>query len=289
MNRLKAIAGGQPLRSNDWAFIQDATAETIKSLVIGLKGAAGACIISGLNVTYDSTYVYVSEGVFFDGEALCYVPAASFTIVGGSTDSPDVGTDVLYLTPNTTTGELRTFKDTSTHNVYEYNHYSLGYAASAPSGSILLSALDTIKGILTDYVIAAIPPAPAGVDLMYVKKNFSSDTLDQAQIVVPRPGAGKITKVVSMLAHVAPAAGSHLELGTQNLNVFYGIDVTEVGIGAFPNNFMETTVGMTYDMVPSFGEMYENAYVSIGYSGETAPTSGSAVITIYCIYKVITL
>lgn len=287
MNRLKAIAGGQPLRSNDWGFIQDATSETIKNLVIGLKGTAGACIISGLAVTYDSTHIYIAEGVIFDGEELCYVPGSSFVIVGGTGDSM-VGTYLVYLSQNITTGESRTFKDTTVHNVYQYGRYSLGYAESVPSGGIALAGLDYILNIISNFVIAAMPPIPAGVDLMYVRKVFTADTLDQAQIVVPKPGAGKVTKVISMSARVVPGS-THLEVGTQNLNVMYGIDVTEVGIGSFPNNFIEATTPTNYDMAPAPGQIYENAYVCIGLSGETAPISGSGEIIVYCLYKIITL
>lgn len=289
MDKLLAVSEGvgQPLRPEDWEFIQDATVETIKNLVNGLAGVAANYIITGLEVTYHSEHVYVAEGVIFDGQELCYVPAASFDVVGAMDDSPGIGNYLLYLTPNNTTGESRTFKDTTDHDVWGYNRYVTGYAASVPSGSMALASLENILDVITAHVIAAIPPSPAGVEIMYIRKVFDASFLDQAQVVLPRPGVGKVTKVISMSARVDPA--TTLEVGSQNLNVFYGIDVTDVGIGSFPNNFLEASTETNYDMVPNPGQMFENEYVSIGLSGETQPSSGSANIIIYCLYKVITL
>lgn len=147
MNRLLAIVGGQPLRSDDWAFIQDATVETIKALVEGLNGSTGACIVTGLEVTYEGDVVYVTEGVVFDGDEPCYVPSFSHEVVEGH---------LLYLTLNYTTDEQRTFKDTTTHNVYGYNRYLTGYAASVPSGSIAIASLSNIRDSIKDYVISAV-------------------------------------------------------------------------------------------------------------------------------------
>ena len=289
MDKLLAVSAGvgQPLRPEDWEFIQNATVETIKNLVNGLAGVPGNYIITGLNITYDSTHIYVAEGIFFDGQEFCYVPAANYTIQGGLDDNPLTEGYKLYLTPDNTTGELRTFKDTTTHNVRGYNRYATGYAAAVPSGSIEMTSLENILDVITAHVIEAIPPAPASVDLMYLRKVFSADSLEQWQIVIPRPGIGKVTQVISMSARVDPAV--QLEVGGQSLNVFYGDDVTEIGIGSFPNNFLEEPVATIYDMVPNPGQMYENEYVSIGLSGETGRTAGSANIIIYCLYKIITL
>ncbi|MCX6266548.1 MAG: hypothetical protein NTW16_04225, partial [Bacteroidetes bacterium] len=75
MNRLRALDGGQQLKANDWAFIQDATALTIKNLIEGLKGA-GPCIVTGLDVDIDLDAMIISwkDGVIFDGDELCFVP-----------------------------------------------------------------------------------------------------------------------------------------------------------------------------------------------------------------------
>lgn len=287
MNRLKAIAGGQPLRSDDWTYIQDAFVNVIKSLVEGMTDKTGVIIIKGLEVSTDATHTYVSEGVVFDGDELRHVAAASFETQGVVVDAQGNDAFRLYLTPSSTTSEQRTFKDTTLHDVWEQRIYTVGYAETVPTGSVWITGLERLPDLITDYVVSHMPASSSGADLLYIRKSFNPDDLDQGMVVLPKPGSGKVNQVVSMMAYINPSTA--LQVGSQILNVMYGLDVTDTGIGSFPNNFLESSIPVSYDMTPAPGKMYPNEYVSIGLSAETRPDSGAATITIYCVYKIVTL
>jgi hypothetical protein len=276
MDRLLAIAGGQPLRSNDWDFIQDATAETIAALVGGLMGTTGACIVKGLVITVGDGEIAVSEGVLFKDAELFYVPSVLFEDHGETWS--------LYLTPSTTTGETRTFKDSSTHNVYQYRRYAVGYAASIPGGSIPFPG-SNLLGLITQHVLGYVPAIPTQY-VKYRTVSYASSALDQVVTLIPAAGVGKVIKVISIAAKINPV--TPLNVADQNLNLFYGTDNTEIGVGIFPTSFLEATGEYVYDMLPSSLAMYKNQPVSAQLSAEDAPT-GIANIQFYCFYVVISM
>jgi hypothetical protein len=65
--------------------------------------------------------------------------------------------------------------------------------------------------------------------------------------------------------------------------------VTDLGIGSFPNSFVESQAATIRDMLPAHGQMYSNQQVGVGFSLETRPDSGLAQFTFYCLYKIIDL
>ena len=135
MKKLKINAGGMPLRLDDLDLIQTASKDGLTALIKGFINPLTKCIVNGLEFTLneEDMLISVTEGFIFVTDELFYVPAASFTLLD------DGG--VIYYTPNYTTSELRTFHDTSTHNVWDIRNYSLGYCApgAVPSGSITIT------------------------------------------------------------------------------------------------------------------------------------------------------
>ena len=146
MDILKSISGGQPLRTTDWQFIQNVEKALLKAVLTGLLPSEAHFIVCGMELTVVNT-VSVTEGYFFDGEEISYVPAASF--------AEDEEHKLLYLVPNVTTTENRTFKDTTTHDVWEIRRYAVAYESSIPSGSIEFNSLPMISK-LTAHILSQI-------------------------------------------------------------------------------------------------------------------------------------
>ena len=277
MNRLKAITGGQPLRSDDWSFIQDATADALSALVVGLKGSTGACIITGLGVTFGDGTVDVGEGVIFINGELFYVPSVRFDSHGE--------TWIVYLTPNITTGESRTFRDTLTHDVYEYRQYAAGYGSSIPSGSIPFPGADILT-LITSEVVSHVPAPPSQL-LKYATVTYPVSSLNVAQPIIPAPGTGKAIKVISLSAWISPL--STISAGTQWLKIGYYYDDGSSSIGTFPHSFVVSAAAKMSDMIPAPSDITANQAVQVQLSDGTSPTSGSATIKFHCFYVIITL
>lgn len=286
MDKLKAIAGGQPLRVQDWELIQNAFKTIIKSLTSGLLKEPQACIVTGMEISIANDIISVTEGFYFDGQEIFYVPAASFTYIANVIDEQGGGTYQLYITEKITSSELRNFKDGSSHNVWEYRQYEIGYSISVPASAVLYGQIPRLLDLQRIYFISQIPEQSEVVQ--YVKKIISSNDLDQYQVLVPAPGTGKAIQVVSLSAQVMPS--TQLEVSQQNINVFFGSDLTEVGLGYFPNQFVESGGRTIYQMIPSETvQIYDNQNLCVGFSAETRPVSGLAQFTFYLIYKIITL
>jgi len=143
MDIVKSISGGQPLRTTDWEFIQNMEKLLLKAILTGLLPAETSFVVSGMVYTLEDA-VAVTEGYFFDGNEICYVPAASFT---------ESESKRLYLVPAITTSENRTFKDTTTHDVWELRRYAVAYESSAPDDGILFNSLPMI-GKLSAYILS---------------------------------------------------------------------------------------------------------------------------------------
>jgi len=145
MDILKSISGGQPLRTTDWEFIQNVEKALLKAVLTGLLPAEAHFIVCGMELTVAGT-VDVTEGYFFDGEEICYVPAVSFT------ENESKG---LYLVEDIDTTENRSFKDGSTHDVWEIRRYVFAYESTPPSGGIVFNSLPMISK-LSAYILSQI-------------------------------------------------------------------------------------------------------------------------------------
>jgi len=287
MNQLLAVLTGvgQPLRPEDWKFIQDANLEIFKSIMNGL--GAQKCILYGLEVVVDGSDLIVSDGYIFDGDEISYVPGQTFVYHGDAIVKVLDGSGQwkLYLTQAITEGENRTFKDASTHDVWQYRRYALGYAETVPEGSTNLSSIKLILDLISEYVISVLPAPNLGIDIKERQVNFNPDDLDQYMELIPTPGAGKVIQVIACSAKIA--VSTKLDVGTQKLFVTYGTDITTPGIGEFSNAFLENPLTAITQMIAHPDRMYENQAVNVGLSGETRPLTGSASITINVIYKII--
>lgn len=158
MNQLLSIAGGQPLHVEDWALIQNQELLALATIINSLIGTNTACILTGMVCTNNGTTISVTEGYLFVANEIFYVPAVTFPIVSGN---------VLYLVTNFSTTENRTFKDTSTHNVWAYRNYQIFYQATDPGSSYLYTQLDTLTTILNNFINTNIPSANLSVIQKY--------------------------------------------------------------------------------------------------------------------------
>jgi hypothetical protein len=282
MKRLLALSGGQPLKAEDWVVIQNAARDSVNALVKGLSGISTPCIVYGMEVSYPGANIALSAGVFFDGEELCYVPAAQFTYNGELPDSPGSVGWRLFLEKNETTSESRAFKDNTSKNIYQVRDYAAVYDDTQPSGALELPPrmMDLVASFVAPLV--PIPTSPVS----YLKKSFTSASLDQARPLLPEPGVGRAIQIISLSAQISPT--SQLDVGTQTLRVFYGTDYQEDIIGDFPNSFIEQSSQGLYLL--SLGNNLEiNKSICLAFSSLDAPIEGSAVFYIHIIYKIITL
>jgi hypothetical protein len=279
MDKLLAVTTGigQPLRPEDWEFIQNKTKEALGAIVTGLMGHTGTCIITGLVPTAGDGTMSVTAGILFIDNELFYVPAA---FLSGYTE-----TQSLYLVPDITTTELRTFKDLSDHDVYESRQYAVELASSCPPGGIPFPALNLLS-MVTQEVVSHVP-APAAQLLKYATVTYAVSELHNARTLVTAQGAGTAIKVVSISAWIVPT--STVNVGVQNLDVMYLTDELHAHIGSFPNNFIESATSKMQDMLPEPSEMYVNNSVHVQLSSGTALNTGSANIKFHIYYVVITL
>lgn len=123
--------GGMPGKVTDLCLLQD-TAQLAVALILNNMMTEANCIVSGLVKTFGGGNIEVTEGYFFDGTEIHYIPAASF-VIGAEKE--------LYIIANPTTEENRHFHDTTDHDVWQNNDYALGYDREMPSGSISYDSL----------------------------------------------------------------------------------------------------------------------------------------------------
>lgn len=267
-------ATGQPLRPEDWEFIQETEKKLLNAIVMGLIPGQSRFIIQGCKSSVVGGYISISEGYFFDSAEISYIPDATFAVDFEKT---------LYFTQVISSSESRTFKDQSQHNVYEIRRYEVGYAVTPPEGSYIFSSQSMLE-ILSASILAQVQTESIG--LKYLSVPFRSSDLDRAQQLIPAPGEGKVIKVISASAKIQVT--TRLDAGTQNLNLSYGGDTTSEDIGHFPNRFLEAPIDSICDMIPQPGDMTENTFVAVGFSAEV-PSTGEAVVIVYVIYKIIDL
>jgi hypothetical protein len=154
MDQLLSIAGGQPLHANDWSLIQNQEMASLSAIIGSVIGNATACILTGLMMTNDGTKISITEGYIFIGGEIFYVPAVLFAINNDNT---------LYFVQDFSTTENRTFKDTTTHDVYAYRRYKILYQAIDPGLSVQYTIVASLLTILTNFINTNIPSANLSV------------------------------------------------------------------------------------------------------------------------------
>jgi len=178
MDRLSAIqlAIGQPLRPEDWIFIQDSTKLAIANLVKGLTNT-NTFILWGVMIVPSGGGFTVTEGAIYTDGEIFYVPAATFTTHEEW---------VLYLVKNFTTDEPRTFKDTTEHDVWELRRCALGYAGSVPTGGIAYIGLPTLAALHTQILYDLLGPMTALVSkasLIYTNEFSAATSFGYAKLI----------------------------------------------------------------------------------------------------------
>lgn len=138
MKRLRNISGGLPLRLQDFDLIQDNLKDSMDCIIQSLVPGESSLILKGLNVIEGSSIIANAGWLYHDGE-IYFVPQASFVF--------DVS-KILYLIPDFTTIESRTFKDGSIHDVHEIRNYAWGYNDNPPPGAIRYDELYSLDKIL---------------------------------------------------------------------------------------------------------------------------------------------
>jgi len=212
MNRLTEQSGGMPLELSDFRYIHDIYQGAFKAIIDGLRGVPG-CIISGLQVTIEGSEITVTEGYYWDGQELFYVPAYS-----GSYHAAYIP----YIIEDFTASEQRTFANESSYNCYILRQYEVGYALTMPEDGIpittserldditddqtrdvIISAmsLNTISGHAYDSGLAGFAPVTA-YDYVQVSKNIFGDVM----IIAAFTAVGVSGKLCTLPTASRPAA-----------------------------------------------------------------------------------
>lgn len=135
---------GQPLRPEDWDLIQGATKGALSDVIKAFT-ATESVILWGLTVSSQGGQFTVTEGAIYTDREIFYVPGATFTT---SVEKQ------IYLQSNITEEESRTFKDTSTHNVWQLRAYQLGYAVTIPQGAIAYLSIERLSSLQADLIFS---------------------------------------------------------------------------------------------------------------------------------------
>lgn len=287
MDRLRSLTGGQPLRSDDWGFIQNSIQEVFGQLVDGLKENSGACIISGCEITtnYDTEKITVSNGYIYASGEIFRVTGGTFDLEELNTDNPEQEAYQVFFKEAFTTSELRTFKDTTTKQVYELRRYETRYTDMPEQDWIAYP--DRLTEILSEHILAGVSAPPPQVLIKSTTAAIPAYNFDQYYTIINSPGEGKMIKVLGIAAKLDVT--TKLEAGEQDLMVFYGDDSDSLKIGKFLNYLLESTNDIYFDMEKITDEMAVNQPVRVQWDNATAPASGSATIKFYCLYAIITV
>jgi len=145
MDKVLNISGGMPRRTVDLELIQNVTSAALKSIVKGLTG--GPCIVLGLEISLVGSTLSITEGFYFDGTEIFYVPGASFTYHTGYQP---------YLEQNFSTTQQRTFHDLTVHNCWELRRYQAQYASSVPQTCVQLLNLKNLSTIVAENSLTTV-------------------------------------------------------------------------------------------------------------------------------------
>ena len=139
MKKIVINTGGQPIRPDDFALVQEQALLSAFQIINGLADTTTACIVSGLKLTTVGSANTLSSGWVWDGQELCYVPQFTFTTEAGRT---------LYLVLNLTNSENRRFKENSYHDVYQSRDYAGAYQSTVPANSFNYQTLSRLVNLL---------------------------------------------------------------------------------------------------------------------------------------------
>ncbi len=135
-----------------------------------------------------------------------------------------------------------------------------------------------------------IPSAPV-VAGMHVITEDESNRLTELNTIIPAPGVGKVTELISLIARItpAPAPTGGLQVGsTQTLNVTTDGDTETQDWGYFSSGFIMSQVMTVQRMTPVFSTvLFENTPVYVCLSGGENPKSGSSKIELFFLYRII--
>jgi len=173
MDRLLAVSAGvgQPLRSTDLDFVQDISQQQLTAILKAILPDTSPFILIGVALSGEGTgTITISAGYIFVDDEIYYIPTASFT---------EDAQKIVFFAQEITTGENRTFKDSSTHDVYQYRRYTAGYETTVPGGAISLSDLFALDTLLKDNVLAGIDSDLAQFDQLSYLTGFTPATAFQ--------------------------------------------------------------------------------------------------------------
>ena len=131
-------------------------------------------------------------------------------------------------------------------------------------------------------------PVVAG---MHVITEDESNRLTELNTIIPAPGVGKVTELISLIARISPALAptGGLQVGpAQTLNVTTDGDTETQDWGYFPASFIMSQVMTVQRMTPVFSTvLFENTPVYVCLSGGENPKSGSSKIELFFLYRII--
>jgi len=139
MDKVLNISGGMPRRTTDLELVQNAFNDGIKAIVSGLDFNRD-CILFGMAAATSGGNHTVTEGYYYSGSEIFYVPAATFAY-----DSAKA----LYIEPNIYQQDQRHFQDGTDHNCQEKREYVLRYSATPITGAVLLSSVPRLDAIVS--------------------------------------------------------------------------------------------------------------------------------------------
>ncbi|MEI6683767.1 MAG: hypothetical protein WCO44_14110 [Bacteroidota bacterium] len=117
--------------------------------------------------------------------------------------------------------------------------------------------------------------------------------LASIHVIIPAPGAGKVTELVSMIARVTPSpppTGNLQIYPSQTLNVTTDGDTETQDWGYFPSMFLMSPDETIQRMTPVLStQLFENSPLYVCLSGGENPKSGGAHIELYYLYRIIDL
>jgi len=141
MDRLLSIDGGQPIRPEDWEFIQNVEQALLAAILNGLLPENTGFKVCGLDITNVGGIITIAEGYYFDGQEIVYIPA---TEVHQGDDG------LLCITITSTTSTQRTFHDLSVHDVWELRRGTITFEATVPPGSVAFNSSPLIDQLAAE-------------------------------------------------------------------------------------------------------------------------------------------
>ncbi|MEI6684443.1 MAG: hypothetical protein WCO44_17605 [Bacteroidota bacterium] len=134
-------------------------------------------------------------------------------------------------------------------------------------------------------------PASPVVAGIHVITEDESNRLTELNTIIPAPGVGKVTELISLIARItpAPAPTGGLQVGsTQTLNITTDGDTETQDWGYFSAGFIMSQVMTVQRMTPVFSTViFENTPVYVCLSGGENPKSGSSKIELFFLYRII--